>query len=66
MPLSGFLERTIRAGRLKVIDANGKSHVFAGGPGPEATVRLNGPCCSRFRTGFSLRPGTNRPWTPEK
>ena len=41
MLLSGLLERMIRIGKLEVIDAGGKLHVFSGGPGPEATVRLH-------------------------
>ncbi len=41
MLLSSFLERMIRIGRLEVIDANGRLHVFSGGPGPEATIRLH-------------------------
>jgi len=43
MLLSRLLERTVRVGTLKVIDANGKRHVFTGAPGPEATVRLHDP-----------------------
>ncbi len=41
MLLSGLLERTIRVGRLEVIDADGESHAFSGDPGPEVTVRLH-------------------------
>ncbi len=41
MLLSNFLEYMIRIGRLEVIDANGRLHVFSGDPGPEATIRLH-------------------------
>ncbi len=41
MLLSRLLERIIRVGTLEVIDADGRSHVFAGRPGPEVTVRLH-------------------------
>ena len=41
MLLSGLLEQMIRIGRLEVIGAGGKLHVFSGGPGPEVTIRLH-------------------------
>jgi len=41
MLLTGFLKHMISTGRLEVIDASGKSHVFSGGPGPAATIRLH-------------------------
>ncbi len=41
MLLSHLLKRMIHIGTLEVIDATGKPHVFAGGPGPEVTVRLH-------------------------
>ena len=41
MLLSSFLEHMIRIGKLEVIDADGRLHVFSGGPGPEATIRLH-------------------------
>src|SRR5689334_19192174 len=40
MLLASVLSRVIRIGRLTMIDAAGRRHVFAGGPGPEATIRL--------------------------
>jgi len=40
MLLSRFLEPMIRVGTLEVIDAFGKSHVFAGAPGRHVAVRL--------------------------
>ncbi len=43
MLLSRLLDRMIQIGTLDVIDAGGKRHVFAGGPGPEVTVRLHDP-----------------------
>lgn len=41
MLLSGFLARMIRIGTLEVVDAFGKTHVFAGDPGLRVTVRLH-------------------------
>lgn len=42
MVLAGLLERLVRVGRLGVIDAAGRRHVFQGtGPGPAATIRLH-------------------------
>jgi cyclopropane-fatty-acyl-phospholipid synthase len=39
-PLSHMLKSFVRTGTLKVIDADGKMHVFAGAPGPSVTMRL--------------------------
>ena len=39
-PLSHMLKSFVRKGSLTVIDADGKPHVFAGGPGPKVTMRL--------------------------
>ena len=39
-PLSHMLKAFVKVGTLKVIDADGKAHVFAGAPGPQATMRL--------------------------
>jgi cyclopropane-fatty-acyl-phospholipid synthase len=40
-PLSHMMKSFIRKGRLTVIDADGKRHVFGGqAPGPEVTMRL--------------------------
>ncbi len=41
MLLSGLLEKMINVGTLKVIDADGKTHLYAGEDGPEVTVRLH-------------------------
>ena len=41
MLLASVLSRFIRIGRLSVIDAAGRRHVFEGSPGPSATVRLH-------------------------
>src|SRR5882724_5454960 len=41
MLASHFFRRLIRVGALTVIDANGKTHRFAGAPGPSATIRLH-------------------------
>src|SRR5579864_7779039 len=40
MLLASVLARVIRIGRLSVIDAAGRRHVFEGGPGPSAGIRL--------------------------
>ncbi len=39
--LSRLLTRVVRVGTLTVIDADGKSHVFAGAPGPQVTMALH-------------------------
>ena len=39
-PLSHMLTSFVRVGTLKVIDAEGKTHVFGGGAGPSATMQL--------------------------
>jgi cyclopropane-fatty-acyl-phospholipid synthase len=39
-PLAHMLKSFVRVGTLKVIDAEGRTHVFAGSPGPQATMRL--------------------------
>ncbi len=36
-----FLERFVAVGRLTVVDASGKVHVFAGRDGPAVTIRLH-------------------------
>jgi len=41
MLLASALPRFIRIGRLSLIDAAGKTHLFEGLPGPSATVRLH-------------------------
>jgi len=39
-PLSHLLKPFVRIGTLKVIDADGRLHTFAGAPGPDVTMRL--------------------------
>jgi cyclopropane-fatty-acyl-phospholipid synthase len=39
-PLSNMLKKVIRVGTLKLIDADGRVHVFAGAPGPTVTARF--------------------------
>jgi cyclopropane-fatty-acyl-phospholipid synthase len=46
-PLSHMLKSFIRVGTLKVIDASGQVHVFAGAPGPQVTMRLTDPTLYR-------------------
>ena len=41
MLLARLLKNVIRMGRLELIDAAGRSHVFAGAPGPAVKVRLH-------------------------
>jgi cyclopropane-fatty-acyl-phospholipid synthase len=43
MLFASLLARVIRIGRLSVIDAAGKRHVFEGSPGPSAAIRLRDP-----------------------
>ena len=38
-----MLKSFIRTGTLKVIDADGETHIFGGTPGPEVTMRLTDP-----------------------
>ncbi|MEE8296539.1 MAG: cyclopropane-fatty-acyl-phospholipid synthase family protein [Hyphomicrobium sp.] len=40
-PLSHMMKSFVRVGTLKIIDADGKVHVFAGQPGPKVTMRLS-------------------------
>ena len=42
-PLSHMMKSFVRVGTLKVIDADGKVHVFSGKPGPNVTMRLSDP-----------------------
>ena len=46
-PLSKMLKSFVKVGSLTVIDAEGGTHVFAGGPGPEVTMRLTDPTLYR-------------------
>ena len=46
-PLSHMLKSFVRVGTLKVIDATGGVHVFAGAPGPRVTMRLTDPTLYR-------------------
>jgi cyclopropane-fatty-acyl-phospholipid synthase len=41
MLFARVLQHTIKVGRLTLIDATGKAHVFQGGPGPSRTIRLH-------------------------
>jgi len=41
MLLAKLLEKLIRIGRLTVVDAHGKTHVFQGSDGPAVTIRLH-------------------------
>ncbi len=39
--LDGLLKALVKKGRLTVIDSSGRSHVYCGGDGPSATIRLH-------------------------
>jgi cyclopropane-fatty-acyl-phospholipid synthase len=43
MLLARLFERIVTIGRLRVVDAGGTAHSFAGEPGPEVTIRLRDP-----------------------
>ena len=43
MLLSVMLRHLVRRGKLTVVDARGRTHEFAGVPGPELTVCLHDP-----------------------
>jgi cyclopropane-fatty-acyl-phospholipid synthase len=43
MLLASVLAQAIRIGRLGVVDASGRRHVFEGAPGPSACIRLRDP-----------------------
>ncbi len=40
-PLSHLLRSFVRIGRLKITDADGKTHIFEGAPGPFVAARIN-------------------------
>ncbi|HEU4519466.1 MAG TPA: cyclopropane-fatty-acyl-phospholipid synthase family protein [Microvirga sp.] len=46
-PLSHMMKSFVRTGTLRVIDAEGRAHVFAGAPGPQVTMRLTDPSLYR-------------------
>ena len=46
-PLSHMLKSFVRVGTLKVVDAKGRVHVFAGAPGPKVTMVLSDPTLYR-------------------
>lgn len=47
-PLSHMLKSFVRVGSLKVIDAEGRTHIFGGrAPGPDVTMRLTDPTLYR-------------------
>ncbi len=41
MILSRLLTQMVKTGTLRVIDANGRLHTFAGAPGPKVTIKLH-------------------------
>jgi len=53
MLLASVLAQAVRIGRLDVIDAAGRRHVFEGAPGPSACIRLRDPA---LHWKFLLRP----------
>jgi cyclopropane-fatty-acyl-phospholipid synthase len=47
-PLSHMMKSFVRVGTLKVIDAEGRTHIFGGrAPGPDVTMRLTDPTLYR-------------------
>jgi cyclopropane-fatty-acyl-phospholipid synthase len=47
MLLARLFDRVLTKGRLRVVDAGGTLHDFAGAPGPSAAIRLNDPALHR-------------------
>ncbi len=47
MLLARLLDRLVVTGRLNVVDADGRVHVFEGEPGPEVTIRFHDPAVAR-------------------
>jgi cyclopropane-fatty-acyl-phospholipid synthase len=47
MLLSHLLRPVVRYGTVQIIDTNGRTHVFGGGPGPTVTARLHDPKLGR-------------------
>src|SRR5260370_27005165 len=47
MLLAHLLGHLITIGTLRVIDADGRNHVFSGAPGPEVRIRLHDPALYR-------------------
>ena len=43
MLLAHLLQRIVRTGTVRIIDAQGRAHVCAGAPGPTVTIRLHDP-----------------------
>ena len=43
MLLTRLFERIINVGRLRIVDAGGRSHDIGGAPGPSAAIRLHDP-----------------------
>ncbi len=43
MLLAHLLQRIVRTGTVRIIDAEGRAHVCAGAPGPTVTIRLHDP-----------------------
>ena len=65
MFLDRILDRAIRVGRLTVVDAHDRHHVFSGEEGPSVTVRLNSRflhwrilLCPRLAIGEAYTDGT--------
>ena len=53
MHLARFLDRVIRKGSLKLVDAHGRVHVFGDGGEPRSAIRLHD---RRLHTTLALRP----------
>ena len=58
--LGHMLKRFIQVGRLTVIDAHGRKHLFAGAPGPHVAFRITNPALHRrlfFNPDLALGEG---------
>ncbi|MGI9371882.1 MAG: class I SAM-dependent methyltransferase [Hyphomicrobiales bacterium] len=51
--LNSMMSRFIKVGTMRVIDADGNEHVYAGEPGPEVTLRITDP---KLYTSLFLNP----------
>ena len=59
-PLSHMMKSFVRVGTLKMIDARGNVHVFAGEPGPNVTIGdpTRGICSTMLAQAFQCAPDT--------
>jgi len=60
--LSNMMKRFVQVGTLRVIDPNGREHLFRGKPGPEVGFRLTDPSLPR-RIFFNAELGVGEGYT---